>query len=428
MASQPTTRDGLAGTDERGPGGGRPYVLACTSELPWPLNTGGHLRTFHLLRALARRFRVHLVAPAEGDCADKVAALKEAGVEAEAVPVAPRSRWREALRAGLAAFRREPYVFYRRHDRLPVRRALRAAARRRRPDVLYLDHLDSFVYRPIVPGAPAVLDLHNVYSSLAARAADEQRSAATRLYLRREARLLRRAEAMAARGADAVLAVSADDAARLRGPGRPEPRVVPNGVDCAAYRHLPVGRGEGRPLLLYVGALSWGPNAAAAEYLARHVLPEIRRHVLDARVRVIGRDPPPALREAGRLPGVEVAGGVPDVVPHLREAHALVVPLMAGGGTRLKILEAFAAGLPVVSTPVGCEGLDVADGEHLLVAGREGLAASAVRLLRDPGLGRALAGRARRLAEERYDWGVVGEAACEAVASVLNRASERHAP
>src|SRR5262249_14950625 len=125
MASQPETR-GERAAAAGAAGGGRPYVLACTSELPWPLSTGGRLRTFHRLRALAGRFRVRLVASAEGGGADEAVALREHGIEVDPVPVAPRARWREALRAGLAAFRGEPYVFFRRHDRLPVRRALRA--------------------------------------------------------------------------------------------------------------------------------------------------------------------------------------------------------------------------------------------------------------------------------------------------------------
>jgi polysaccharide biosynthesis protein PslH len=403
---------------------GRPCVLACTSELPWPLNSGGHLRTYHLLRALASRFRVRLVAPVCGDPTEALSALSAAGIEAHPVPVPPRTRWREAIRAGVAAVRGEPYVFYRRHDRRDVRRALLELSRVELPDVVYLDHLDSFAMRSALPAVPAVIDLHNVYSAIAVRAASEHRSLGVRAYLRREARLLRGIEERAARGTDVLMAVSEDDARYFASWHATAPRVVPNGVDCAAYRHLPAGR-SGPPLILYVGAMSWEPNVAAAEFLARELLPAVRRRCADARVRVVGRDPPPRLHDLGQLPGVEISGGVPDVVPHLAEARLLAVPLQAGGGTRLKILEAFAAGLPVVSTAVGCEGLGVLDGEHLVIAERDRFADAVSDLLADPARAQDLAGRARQLAEAKFDWGTVGQAACAAVADAITRADRR---
>jgi glycosyltransferase involved in cell wall biosynthesis len=110
-------------------------------------------------------------------------------------------------------------------------------------------------------------------------------------------------------------------------------------------------------------------------------------------------------------------GPVADVVPHWRDAHALAVPLDVGGGTRLKILEAFAAGLPVVSTPVGCEGIAARDGEHLVVADRRAFASAIVDLLRSPERAAAMAERARAVAIHQYDWAVVGRLAGDAVAA-----------
>ena len=117
--------------------------------------------------------------------------------------------------------------------------------------------------------------------------------------------------------------------------------------------------------------------------------------------------------------GSRLLGSVPDVLPHLGDACVLAVPLEAGGGTRLKILEAFAAGLPVVSTPVGCEGIDATDGEHLLVAPRERMAESILSLLSDRRLGERLATLARALVRERYDWNSVGATACNAVETAI---------
>jgi glycosyltransferase involved in cell wall biosynthesis len=183
---------------------------------------------------------------------------------------------------------------------------------------------------------------------------------------------------------------------------------------------LPAGRDGGPPTLLYIGAMSWSPNVSAVQFLAQHVIPEVRSRVPDTRLRIVGRDPAPEVLALRGLPGVEVMGSVPDVIPYLREAHVLAVPLAAGGGTRLKILEAFAAGLPVVSTPVGCEGLPVVDGEHLVTAERARFAEAVLHLLADPTRGKRLAAAARELVRERFDWETVGAAACAAVDAAVS--------
>lgn len=401
----------------------RPSLLAVTSELPWPLDTGGHIRTFHIVRALARRFRLRLVAAASADQTEAVEALRDHRIDVRPVIVGRRALWREALRAAAAAARLEPYVLYRRHAHRGVRSAIREEVAREVPDLLYLDHLDSLVFRGWAASAPVVVDLHNVYSILARRAASEQSRTWSRRYLEREARLLARMEHRAARVADRLTVVSQEEAGYFRSLGARAVEVVPNGVDLDAYRGLPTGRAGGSPTLLYVGAMSWGPNVAAAEFLATTVLAEIRRRSPGVRLRIVGRDPAPRVRALGRLPGVEVTGPVPDVVPHLAEAHALVVPLEAGGGTRLKILEAFAAGLPVVSTPIGCEGLGATPGEHLLVADRDRFASAVSALLSDPELGSMIARRARDLARRRFDWGVVCDGACDVVEALLRSRS-----
>jgi glycosyltransferase involved in cell wall biosynthesis len=396
-----------------------PSLLAITSQIPWPLNSGGHLRSFHLLRSLARRFRVRLVTTIASGQEAAVAALRQQQIDVRPVVLGgPFRLLRDPFCAATAALRGEPYVFYRRHDRRAVRATIRELLRQEKPDVLYLDHLDSLVYLPLAPHTPAVIDLHNVYSTLARRTGEEQRRRLLRYYLQREARLLERMEQRAAQTVDAVLTVSEEDARHLQALGPRSLHLVPNGVDCAAYAGLPTGRDAARPLILYVGAMSWGPNGAAAEFLAKEMLPRVRAVIPEAYVRIVGRDPGPEVTALRQLAGVEVTGGVTDVMPHLREARLLAVPLFSGGGTRLKILEAFAAGLPVVSTPVGCEGLRVIDGEHLVIAGHERFADAVTALLGDPARARRLAEQGRELVRQQYDWESVGAAACAAVAEV----------
>jgi glycosyltransferase involved in cell wall biosynthesis len=390
-------------------------VLAVTSQLPWPLNSGGHLRTFHLLRTLTARFNVRLVAPTEGNDEAARAELARAGVTLRLVPVPPRTQLSEVVKVAAAAVRREPYVLFARHRRRAVWRALAAEAATRRPDVLYLDHLDSLVYADAVPDVPMVIDLHNVYSRLAGRAAGDVPGRVRRRYLAGEARLLAQQEVVAARKAHTIMAVSDDDARYFSSLGSARVVVVPNGVDCSAYAGTSAAR-PGPPTLLYVGALDWPPNASAARLLATGVLAAVRQRVPAAHVTIVGKNPPPEVLALARSqPHVEVAGNVRDVVPYFRRAHVLAVPLEAGGGTRLKILEAFAAGLPVVSTPVGCEGIDGVHEEHLLVADRPQFADAIVQVLLDPAAARERADRAQHLAQQCYDWSVVGRRAVDAV-------------
>jgi glycosyltransferase involved in cell wall biosynthesis len=397
--------------------GGRRSILAVTSEVPWPLDRGGHLRTFHLLRALAAANRVRVIAPASAPDAEAAQALRGAGIELLAVRVARRRHATEALRVAHATVAAEPYVLYRRHRWQAVRAALRSAVAQDPPDVCYLDHLDSFVYAGACGSIPLVIDLHNVYSELAARSALEQRHPLLRWFLTREAAALARMERRTVAAARVAMAVSERDQRYYTGLGARAVYLAPNGVDCRAYAPLPEARRTGPPLVLFVGAMSWGPNVSAARFLATEVLPRVRSAVPGARLRIVGRDAGPDVHALARAEGVEVTGTVADVRPHLAEAHVMAVPLDTGGGTRLKILEAFAAGLPVVSTPVGAEGLDVIHGRDIWLAPRARFAEGVVHLLTNGTRAATLAARARQLVTDRYDWSAIGRIACAAVAA-----------
>ncbi len=389
-------------------------ILAVTSELPWPLNTGGHLRTFHLLRNLAKRATVRLVTQVFEDSEHSIKALGEHGIEVLPVRIVPTGPIANLSRVLDAALRSEPYVLYRRHNHHPFHKQLSSV--RPRPDVLYLDHLDSLVYRNTWPAIPAVLDLHNAYSYIARRAALERPIGIVKIYLHYQSRLLRRIERQAGILSQVLLTVSSAEQAYFQGLGAKDVRLVPNGVDAAAYASLPIGRESNKqPLIVYVGAMSWEPNVRAATFLATEVLSVLQRRYPAARLRIIGRDPASAVLALRAQHGVEVTGAVPDVLPHLAQASILAVPLEAGGGTRLKILEAFAAGLPVVSTPVGCEGLDVNHNEHLVIADREHFAVALADLLDNPAHGSRLATAARSLAHQNYDWSAIGDRAWQAV-------------
>jgi glycosyltransferase involved in cell wall biosynthesis len=216
------------------------------------------------------------------------------------------------------------------------------------------------------------------------------------------------------------MTVSADDARYFSRLGA-HVTVIPNGVDCSAFEGAVTAERASRTVL-YVGALDWPPNVNAAKFLAREVLPALRQRVPDARVALVGRNPSADVRALATPDGsVQVHADVPDVVPFFAAAAALAVPLEAGGGSRLKILEAFAAGLPVVSTPIGCEGIEVEDGKHLVICNRDRFAEALAGLLLRPSSGAAYTLRARALVQRIYDWRTVGRRAAETISQAAIR-------
>ncbi|MCL5256617.1 MAG: glycosyltransferase family 4 protein, partial [Chloroflexi bacterium] len=182
---------------------------------------------------------------------------------------------------------------------------------------------------------------------------------------------------------------------------------VPNGVDATKYRVLPEQGGSKE--ILFIGKMDYAPNVDGALYFYHEVFPLIRQALPEARLLVVGSNPAPLVKALAADPAVEVTGYVEDVVPYYERARLSVVPLRAGSGTRLKILEAMALGRPVLSTTVGCEGLAVTPEADILIADTaRGLAEQTIRLLTDLELGGRLAANARLLVESRYDWQVIG--------------------
>jgi glycosyltransferase involved in cell wall biosynthesis len=236
------------------------------------------------------------------------------------------------------------------------------------------------------------------------------------MWLNWEARRLQRVEREAARACGTVLAVSDTEADYFQRLGAREVQTVPNGVDVASLSDLPVGR-IGSPVVMFLGTMSWGPNVSAARFLAGSVFPALAERVTGVKLLIVGRDPSAEVRQLHGGP-ITVTGAVADVKPYLSQATVLAVPLDTGGGTRLKILEAFAAGLPVVSTRVGAEGIAAEPGTHYVEAQRNEFVTALTDLLARPAAGERLATAARALVGSRYDWGAIGQRAADAVEAI----------
>jgi glycosyltransferase involved in cell wall biosynthesis len=397
-------------------------VLMLTHTTPLPLVSGERVRNFHLLRQLAHRdWAVSLFALRHGPAPSPEEEATLGGlcerVVLEDLDASPLVRYRRLATSVLtrSAFHRR--FFY----SADAARRLAAWLDEEAFDVLVAESLYMYPYVPAGVRERTVLDTLNAEVSrvraMASVLGRSPRGLAARLQLGAVARF----EAEASRSVARVIAVSEEERRYFEelAPGRVE--VVPNGVDCeaiAARSGVPV-----EPTLLFVGSMDYSANVDAVEHLIDDVLPGLERR--DARVQIVGSNPRPAVRRAAeRSPlEVEVLGHVPSTEPYFEAARLLVVPLRFGGGTRLKILEALARGVPVVSTPLGCEGLGLVHEHDVVVAeGPAGLAAAVDRLLADDALCLRLSREGRKTVEERYDWRRLGDDLERVVAAVGGRA------
>ena len=283
-----------------------------------------------------------------------------------------------------------------------VRDAARALTASESFDLVICDFLQTALHADGLSGPKRVLFQHNVEAQILKRHAETAGSRLKRQYMGLQWRRMQRFEAETGRDFDAVVAVSDTDREVFeRDYGWPHVRVIDTGVDVDYFRPTITPVHDGR--VLFLGSMDWLPNQDGVQHFVRDIWPLIRQARSDATFQVVGRNPPPPIRALSEVPGVEVVGTVPDVRPYLAKAATVVVPLRVGGGTRLKIFEAMAAGKAVVSSTVGCEGLPVMAGRHLLVEDEPAAFAAAVtRLLGSPADQAELGAAARRLVAERY--------------------------
>jgi glycosyltransferase involved in cell wall biosynthesis len=257
--------------------------------------------------------------------------------------------------------------------------------------------------RPGPTSTRLVLDEHNVEYDLLKRTAGTAAGLGRHAYNALNWRKLAREEHAAWRRFDGVSVTSCRDEELIQKdvPGT-RTAVVPNGVDLTEFSAT--GSAGRTDSLLYFGAINYFPNQEAVIYFIDHIFPLIRARRPQATFRIVGPGAPESVL-ARQGNGVEVVGMVDEVAPYIEQASAVVVPLRIGGGTRLKIVEALAKGKPVISTRLGAEGLDVVDGEHLLLADEPADFADRVeRVLGDPSLAERLGAAGRRLMEDRYSW------------------------
>jgi glycosyltransferase involved in cell wall biosynthesis len=394
-------------------------VLCVTDEVPDAGLSGGNIRQYHLLCALAAEAETDLVLV--GELRDEhlrglLRATTELDRPSQYRPTDPVLR--RARDLGVTLVGRQPFdAIDARSARRVLRRAMeRAGAYEGAYDVVHLEHEQIAALARGRGGGRWVLTLQNVLSERSRQRVAVQTGARQSWVWRRDVERAKRLEQWALSTYDQLIVPSEEDA-RLVGPGV---EVVPNGVDLATFTVTPL---PAEPRLLLSGNMGYPPNVDGALWLANEIVPLVRQQVPDATLSLVGRGPVDAVTALGELPGVTVHPDVPSVLPYLHAARVALVPLRMGTGTRLKALEAMAAGRPLVGTSIGLEGLGLADGRSATIADdAAGLASGIVALLTDDDRARAHVAAARGLAES-FGWDRLGRQFVDAVLGLPARTS-----
>jgi polysaccharide biosynthesis protein PslH len=382
-------------------------VTIIDGDVAYPPTSGKRLRTLHLMTRLARHHHITYIARSdETSPREACDYFKSYGIEPHLVhaplPAKTGLQFYGRLLANVATS--EPYSVQT-HTLAPMRAAVRAHAAASVTDLWQLEW-SGYRYCLAPTDGPFVLQAHNVDALIWQRYHEVEVNWSKRLYIAEQWRKFRAFEGAAFRSADRIVAVSAQDrseAHRLYGSDLAID-IVPNGVETAAFSG--VTPDSSSRTILFLGALDWRPNLDGLSHLLATTMDQVRARVPGCRLLVVGRHPSADLRQKlAQLPWVTLAADVPDVRPYLAQCAVLAVPLRIGGGTRLKILEALAAGLPVVSTTVGAEGLDVVDDAHVDIADApQSFADRLVTRLKQSALAEPSSLAARRALAEHYDW------------------------
>lgn len=399
-----------------------PRLLFISQTLPYPPDSGVNIRTFHTLRALAGEFSTRVLAFWRRGAFDDPAEVPARTKELEEAVGAPVStfpipmEWSRPAEIGVhlrSLLLSRPFTHFA-HSAPEFSSDLLRGMDQAPPDLIHLDSLDLSAALDVVRASTKTPRLicthHNVESELLRRRGEAERSWLRRAYLVRQADLYAAEERRACPSFDLNIAVSKRDAAKLEETTEARFETIPNGVDLEFFRPA---SGPDRRGVVFVGGSNWFPNRDALEFFAREILPLVRTAMPDLPVTWVGRCEDGDQERFWRDHRVRLTGYVPDIRPYLADANCMVVPLRVGGGTRLKVTTAWAAGLPVVGTSLGLEGLEGRPGKHFLMEDEPAaFAEGVVKLHRDPDLWRTLAESGRRLAEDSYGWEAIGRRLC----------------
>ena len=383
-------------------------ILFLSPTVPFPLTDGGRIRVFNLLKQIAVKSDVTLLA-LETQLTDieGVTELQQLGIQVYLVPNAPTLP-RLSFGTLLNAFLKRQPITVARYALPAYRQKFRELVAAENFDLVHYEMFHMAQFQTEVD-LPSVLSQQNVDSAIWRRLCGETANPFYKFAYWTQQLAFQRYERVLSPKFDAVTCTSAIDAAVFqRHCAADTIEIIPNGVDVTHYQ--PDFTSEATAHLIYIGSMDWYPNEDAVAFFADEVLPRIQENVPDVQFSIVGGNPSARVQRLAEREGVVVTGRVPEIKPYFAEATVFVVPLRIGSGTRLKILEALAMGKAIVSTAVGAEGLDLKDGEEIFIADAPTTFADAVtRLLTDASLRRRIGENGRARVERDYDWRSIGE-------------------
>ena len=405
-------------------------ILWLKTELLHPVEKGGRIRSYNMLKELKRNCQITYLTLDDGTADANARELaSEYCHELVTIPQQRREKFTTGFYIDLLfnLVSSLPYAI-KKYESPAMRREVAKRVAGGRFDVLVCDFLAPAVNVPPQVACASVLFQHNVEAMIWKRHYEVQTNAAKKAYLYRQWQKMRAFEAKMCPQFDCVIAVSREDREQMQQEYGVEAIYdVPTGVDTAFFR--PSGELKRKPEnLVFTGSMDWLPNEDAIRYFTEQILPRIKQAVPGITLTVVGRDPYPGLVELSkRDPSVVITGRVADVRPYMEEAAVYIVPLRIGGGTRLKIYEAMAMEKPIVSTSIGAEGLPVANGEEIILADTPvSFAEAVVKLLRQESLAAEIGKRAAAKVREQFGWDTVADsfaAVCERAISLSHRST-----
>ena len=398
-------------------------ILFLSPTVPFPLTDGGRIRVFNLLKQLAQKCDVTLLAlETQPTDAEGVVELQHLGIQVHLVLNAqtlPRVSFGTLV---TAFFKRHP-ITVARYNLPAYRHKFRTLIETGTFDLVHYEmlHTAQFHTETRLPG---VLSQQNVDSAIWRRLCAETTNPFYKYVYWTQQRAFQRYERVMTPKFAAVTCTSDIDRAvferHLSLESRGNIEIIPNGVDVTHYH--PNFTREAAAHLIYIGSMDWYPNEDAVSFFADDMFPKIQEKVPDVKFSIVGGNPSKRVQKLADRHGIVVTGRVPDIKPYFEETTVFVVPLRIGSGTRLKILEALAMGKAIVSTSVGAEGLALRDGEEIFIADAPVTFAEAViRLLTDQPLRRRIGENGRARVEQDYDWRSIGEKLYNVYESLMER-------
>jgi polysaccharide biosynthesis protein PslH len=382
-------------------------ILMITTRLPFPANNGAKIRAFQILKALARVHRVTLVSYFGSERERGFfEVFSDLGVNLVAIhkPAIDRPVGKNELVTSLTTGL--PLSVGKYND---PRLEQAIAAHVEGQDVILCEHMHIAHYAFRYPQLPRVLDAHNVETQIACRLTKCEPNILKKTLLSLNSKAMRSYERKVCNSFDMVLSVSPQDKVSLESAfAARSVKLLENGVDVSYFHPAATAGKNGNKKIVFVGAMDWLPNSDGIIKFVAESLPLIKKEYPGVQLDIVGKDPPGSVLKLGEVEGVRVTGTVDDVRPYVWGADVFIVPLRFGGGSRLKILEGFSMEIPVVSTTVGCEGINCHHERELLIAdSAEQFSAAVVRALGEKDLGLRLTRNARELVEKTYKWETV---------------------